>query len=175
MNKLFHRLLNKAMTGIVGSGVSISDQGQLCLPDGLCPDRVHRFVELCLNERFESPRDAMHALFVRLGVSPRAVGLLDEIIDAQGDLELATAARHGGVLMRALPDFAEIPRRFRDFLVIDLGLASEGCEHLDQAVASAREATAARVGCPATWDAILENASVLSDLTQPWRERAAAA
>jgi hypothetical protein len=175
MNKIIHRVINKVMAAFVGSGISISEQGELCLPDGLCPNRVHRFIELCTNERFASPREAMHALFTRLRVSPRAVGLLDEIIDSKGDLEFGAIARHTGGLMRALPEFKQIPLRFRDFLVDDLGLASNTCEHLDEAVASAREAAAARVGCEATWDAILENSAAISALAHPWRERVAAA
>jgi len=163
------------MAAFVGSGISISDQGELCLPDGLCPNRVHRFIEVCTNERFASPREAMHVLFTLLGVSPRAVKLLNEIIDSKGDVEFGAVARHTGALVVAIPEFKQIPQRFRDFLVDDLGLASDRCTTLDQAVASAREAAAERVGCEATWDAILQNSTAISALALPWRERVAAA
>lgn len=174
MNRIIRRVINKVMSAFVGSGVSIGDEGELCLPDGLCPNRVHRFIELCMNERFSGPRDAMHALFTQLGVSPRAVGLLDHIIDSEGDVEFGAAAMHSGALMAALPEFKQIPARFRDFLVLDLRLASDSCESLEQAVESAREAAAANLGCAASWDAILDNGDALVDLTRPWRERAAA-
>ena len=175
MNRIVRRIVNKVMSAFVGSGVSLDSQGGLCLPDGLCPERVHRFIELVMNERFACPRDAMHMLFARLGVGPDAVRLLGEIIDANGDIEFGEAMKHSGALMASLPEFARIPGRFRDFLVEDLGLASAGCKTLEQAVASARETAAVRVGCASNWDAILDNAEALVDLTQPWRERVAAA
>ena len=175
MNRILQRAVNKVMGAFVGSGVTIDEQGQLCLPDGLCPERVHRFIEMCMDESFACPRDAMHALFDRLGVSPRAVGLLGEIIDARGDVEFGEAVKHAGALMAALPEFKQIPTRFRDFLVHDLGLASEHCTSLEEAVASARIAAGERVGCPPTWDAILENREAFTDLMRTWRESAAAA
>lgn len=175
MNRIIQRIVNKIMTAFVGSGVSIDEQGQLCLPDGLCPNRVHRFIELVMNEPFASPRDAMHALFAQLGVSPRVVRLLGEIIDSNGDVEFGAATMHTGALMAALPEFKQIPTLFRDFLVQDLALAASSCSNLEQAVASARETAATRVGCAPTWDAILENDHALGDLTQPWRERDVAA
>lgn len=162
------------MSALVGSGVTIDERGRLCLPDGLCPERVHRFIELCMDEPFACPRDAMHALFEELGVSPRAVGLLGEIIDARGDVELGEALRHTGALMKALPELKTIPSRFRTFLVHDLGLASERCADLEEAVASARMAAAERAGCAPTWDAILESREQLEDVMRAWRERRAA-
>lgn len=175
MNRIFQRMVNKVMEAFVGAGVSIGDRGELCLPDGLCPERVHRFIELCMDERFEGPREAMHALFSRLGMNRRAVELLNEIIDSNGDIEFGAAAVHGPSLMAALPEFKKIPGRFQEFLVRDLGLASERCENLEQAVASAREAAAEHVDCSPTWDAILANANAIRELARPWRERVEAA
>lgn len=174
MNRILQRAVNKVMGAFVGSGVTIDEHGQLCLPDGLCPERVHRFIELCMDEEFACPRDGMHALFERLGVSPRAVGLLGGIIDARGDVELGQAAKQAGALMTALPELKEIPSRFRNFLVYDLGLAAESCADLQEAVVSTRFAAAERIGCPATWDAILDRREQLEKLTRAWRERPAA-
>jgi hypothetical protein len=175
MNRILQRIVNTVMDAFVGSGVRIDEEGRLCLPDGLCPDRVHRFIELVMSERFRSPREAMHALFARLGMSPRAVGLLDEVIDSRGDIEIRRATRHAGALVAALPEFKQIPARFRDFLVDDLALAEDSCETLEQAVVSARESAAAHLDCEPTWDAILDNADALGDLTRAWRDRVAAA
>ena len=174
MNRVVQRAVNKVMGAFVGSGVTIDEHGQLCLPDGLCPERVHRFIELCMDEEFACPRDAMHALFARLGVSPRAVRLLGEIVDTRGDVEFGEAVKHAGALMAALPEFREIPSRFRSFLVHDLGLASESCADLEEAVVSARIAAAEHVGCRPTWDEILKNREQLEDLMRAWRERPAA-
>lgn len=174
MNRILQRALNKVMGAFVGSGVSLDEHGQLCLPDGLCPERVHRFIELCMDEDFACPRDAMHALFERLGVSPRAVGLLRDIIDTRGDVDFGEATRRAGALLTALPEFKAIPSRFRSFLVDDLELASAECRDLEEAVASARVAAAERAGCDPTWDAILSHREQLEDLTRAWRERPAA-
>ena len=175
MNRIFQRVINKVMGAFVGSGVSLGDRGELCLPDGLCPRRVHRFIELTMDERFEGPRDAMHALFTQLGMNPRAIALLDKILGPDGDVELGAAAMHTGALMAALPEFTKIPSRFRDFLVDDLQLASVSCDSLEQAVASARITAAERIDCVPTWDAILDNKTALIDLTRPWRESVATA
>lgn len=174
MNRILQRAVNKVMGAFVDSGVTIDERGQLCLPDGLCPNRVHRFIELCMDERFACPRDAMHALFSRQGVSPRVVGLLGEIIDARGDVELGEAVKHAGALMAALPEFKQIPSRFRDFLVDDLALASPDCTSLEEAVTSARIAAAKKVGCDPTWDAILDNGHAFEDIARGWREGVAA-
>lgn len=175
MNRILQRVANKVLQAFVGAGVSIGERGDLCLPDGLCPERVHRFIEVCMDERYEGPREAIHALFSRLGISPRAVGLLNEIIDSNGDVDFGAATLHTGALMGALPEFKQIPPRFQHFLVHDLGLASERCDTLEQAVASARIAAAERVDCKPNWDAILDNAAELCDLARPWRERVVAA
>jgi hypothetical protein len=175
MNRILQRVVNKVLQAFVGAGVSLGEQGELCLPDGLCPERVHRFIEVCMDERYAGPREAIHSLFSRLGISPRAVALLNEIIDSNGDVDFGAAALHTGALMGALSEFKQIPPRFQHFLVHDLGIASESCETLEQAVASARIAAARRVDCRPTWDAILDNAADLCDLARPWRERVAAA
>ncbi len=39
MNRILQQAVNKVMGAFVGSGVSIDEHGQLCLPDGLCPNR----------------------------------------------------------------------------------------------------------------------------------------
>ena len=175
MHHLIRQLVNKVMHGFAGSGVSIDDHGQLCLPDGLCPARVHRFIEQMTDERFESPRDAMHALFARLGMNPHAIHLLDQILDANGGVDFSTATRHAPALLAALPEFKRIPRRFRDFLVEDLALASASCVDLEEAVASARQVAAERIGCAPVWDVILADSAGVSALGRPWRETMAAA
>ncbi len=175
MNRLLRRVTNNFMHAFAGSGVELDEQGRLCLPDGLCSDRMHRFIELCMDERFASPRDALHALFRRVGVDAKAVGLLDRIIDEQGTVELGEAVRHAGALLRAVPALERIPERFRLFLVDDLDLASGHCPSLEAAVESTRLNAAERLGCEPTWDAILGHADALIDWTRPWRERSAAA
>ena len=175
MNRFLQRAVDKLMATFVGSGVSLDERGRLLLPDGLCPDRVHRFIELVMDERFACQREALHTLFLCVGVNPATVHLLDEIIDADGTVAFASATRRTPALMAALPDFARIPARFRDFLVHDLELAAESCETLEHAVASAREAAAERLGCVADWDVILDRPAALTDLTRSWRERDRAA
>lgn len=167
--------MNVSMNAFVGSGVTIDDRGRLCLPDGLNPPRVHRFIELCMQESHAHPRAAMHALFGRIGVPTRAVKLLNEILDERGDIELGAVARRSTHLMASLHEFQQIPVRFRDFLVEDLALADAVCENLEEAVASARQAAAERMGCRPTWDAILEDVNGVGELARPWRERVAAA
>lgn len=174
MNRLFQRALNTVMSAFVGSGVTIDESGRLCLPDGLTPERVHRFIEICMDEAFPCPRDAIHALFLRLGVSPRAVALLSEIIDARGDVDFSEAIKKSRSLMAAVPEFKQIPARFHHFLVHDLALASKRSQDLEEAVASARVAAAKRIGCSPTWEAVLENHAQLDDVLRAWRERPAA-
>jgi len=175
MNRLVLQLVNKVMHGFAGSGVSIDDHGQLCLPDGLCPVRVHRFIELVMDEHFEYPRGAMHGLFSRLGMNPDAIRLLDQVLDANGGVDFTAGMRIGRSLLAAVPEFKQIPHHFRNFLVDDLCLASASCVDLEEAVASAREAAAERMGCAADWDAILANSAGVSELGRPWRETMAAA
>jgi hypothetical protein len=175
MNRLIRNIANKVMGAFVGAGVGIDDHGGLSLPDGLNADRVHRFIEICMDREYRSPREAMHSLFAEIGVSRKAVGLLDRIIDERGDVDFAHATRNGPALLAAIPEFQRIPGLFRDFLVHDLGLAPESCETLAEAVLATRVEAAGRLGCAPTWDAILEQGRVLGDLARPWRERIAAA
>jgi len=175
MRSIARRVLNVLMNAFVGTGITLDDQGRLCLPDGLTPARVHRFIEHCTQQRYAHPRAAIHALFRDVGVAPGAVGLLDEIIHEGGDVDLAAVARHGPRLLAALPEFLEIPERFRDFLVGDLAIADIGSATLEQTVASARRRAAERLGCRADWDALLERGDGIADLAEPWRARLAAA
>lgn len=175
MNRLMRGIANRIMGAFVGAGVGLDDDGRLRLPDGLCAERVHRFIEVCLDERFGCPREAMHALFARIGVPMHAVSLLDQVIDDGGDVDFGRATRHGPALLAVLPDLHRIPDRFRDFLVHDLGLATADCATLAEAVTATRLAAARRVDCEPTWDAILARGPMLSEIARPWRERVAAA
>ncbi len=175
MNIVVRKVVNKVMGAFVGAGIGLDDDGRLELPDGLDAVRVHRFIEICTGDRFDSPREAMHALFVQIGVPVKAVGLLNRIIDDDGDVDFTHATRHGPALLAVLHDLQQIPVKFRDFLVDDLALASPECATLAEAVASTRVAAAEQVGCDSTWEAILGHPEVLSDLSRPWRERMAAA
>ncbi len=175
MNVVVRKVVNKVMGAFVGAGIGLDDDGRLELPDGLDSVRVHRFIEICTGQRFSTPREAMHALFVMIGVPMKAVGLLDRVIDDGGDVDFKHATRHGPALLKELPELQQIPARFRDFLVEDLGLASADCGTLAEAVVSTRIAAAKRVGCDATWEAIMAHPAVLSDLSRSWRERVVAA
>lgn len=163
------------MGAFVGAGIGLDDDGRLHLPDGLSADRVHRFIEICTGRRFSSPREAMHALFAQIGVSMKAVDLLDRIIDDSGDVDLASATRNGSAILGALPELHRIPGRFRDFLVDDLGLASPDCSTLLDAVAATRVSAAKHVGCEPDWDEILEHPDDLGALAGRWRARVAGA
>jgi len=165
--------MNRVMGAFVGAGVGLDDDGRLHLPDGLSADRVHRFIEVCTAESYDSPRAAMHSLFTQIGVSVKAVSLLDRIIDESGDVDFARASRSGPALLAQLPEFHRIPALFRDFLVDDLALAPASCENLAEAVAATRIAAAKHVGCDPTWDAILDHADALGELARPWREHTA--
>jgi len=175
MRWIARRVLNAVMTSFVDTGVTIDEAGRLCLPDGLTPDRVHRFIEHCTRERYPHPRAALHALFRRVGVPPRAVGLLDEIVHDQGDLDLGAIARHGPRLTAALPQLLEIPERFRAFLVEDLALADPASPSLEAAVASARRRAADRLDCAPEWDALLARGDGIAEIARPWRVGLAAA
>lgn len=175
MNRLVRNIANKVMSAFVGAGVGLDERGGLTLPDGLDPERVHRFIEVCMDRPYPSPRAAMHSLFSEIGVPRKAVALLDRIIDERGDVDFALATRHGAALLASIPDFQCIPLLFRDFLVHDLALASSDCATLAEAVASTRAEAARRLGCEPSWDAILGEGRVLGDLARPWRERIAAA
>jgi hypothetical protein len=175
MRWIARRVTNVLMNGFVDTGVSLDDEGRLCLPDGLTPARVHRFIEHCTQQRYANPREAMHSLFLEVGVAAHAVGLLNEIIHEAGDLDLGAVARHGAPLMAALPQFLEIPERFRDFLVDDLAIADPACTTLEKTVASARLHAARRLGCRAEWDVLLAHGEGLAAIAGPWRALRAAA
>lgn len=169
--KLLNRLMGKVMGTFVAQGVSIDDDGRLCLPDGLTPDRVQRFIELCVGTEFACPRDAMHHLFGRVGVSPRVLEILNRIVHEHGDVDMSAIAHHWREAARAVPSFHEIPTRFRDFLVHDLELADPASRNLEDAVSSTRRNAATRLGCRPDWDQILELSEGVSDLTADWRRR----
>jgi hypothetical protein len=164
-------MVGRFMGALVAQGVSIDGDGRLCLPDGLTPKRVQRFIELCTGERYDCPRAAMHHLFGLVGVGPKALAILNEIVHEGGDVDLAAAAHHWKGVAAALPALHQIPARFRDFLVKDLGLAKTRSASLEAAVVSTRHEVAARVGCKADWDAILARSSEVSALAAPWRRR----
>ncbi|MDJ0785198.1 MAG: hypothetical protein QNK05_00230 [Myxococcota bacterium] len=167
--RLLNRLMGRAMGTFVAQGVSIDDDGRLCLPDGLTPDRVQRFIELCVGAEFACPRDAMHDLFARVGVSPRVLAILNQIIHDDGDVDLSAIAHHWREAAGALPAFHEIPTRFRDFLVRDLAIADPESRTLLQAVTSTRRNAAKKLGCRADWDQILDLPEGVSALAAPWR------
>ncbi|MDH4017243.1 MAG: hypothetical protein OEV20_07890 [Actinomycetota bacterium] len=171
MNRIVRRVVNRVMGAFVGAGVGLDDDGRLHLPDGLTADRVHRFIEVCTDRRYDSPREAMHTLFAQIGVSMHAVSLLDRVIDESGDVDFGRASRSGPALLAALPEFHQIPELFRRFLIDDLALAPAECETLAEAVAATRMAAAKRVGCDPSWDAILDHADALGELARPWREQ----
>jgi hypothetical protein len=170
VNKLLNRIMNKAMTTFVVSGVSIDDEGRLCLPDGLSPDRVQRFIGICAGRDYDSPKAAMHALFALSGVNASLIALLNRIIHDNGDVDLAACAHHWRPLAAALPGFKEIPNHFRDFLIHDLALAKPSSSTLQQAVESARKMAATQLHCKADWDEILDRPDGVAELARPWRE-----
>jgi hypothetical protein len=86
-------------------------------------------------------------------------------------VDLAAVARHGPALAAALPRLRRVPERFQSFLVDELRIADPACDTLEKAAASTRERAAARLGCPADWDAILARPADVAEITRPWRER----
>jgi len=175
MRWIARRVMNVAMGAFVGTGISVDDDGRLCLPDGLDPDRVQRFIQMCTLETYPHPRAAMHDLFGKVGVRKRIVDLLNEIIHEHGDVDLSAAARHGARLTAALPQFQEIPERFRTFLIEDLAIAEPGSADLTAAVVSARLRAAEQLGCAAEWDAILAHPEQIAAFAAPWRAALASA
>ncbi len=174
MNRIVNKIASRALGVFVAHGVHIDAEGRLCFPDGLTPERVKRFIELCVDARYDSPRAAMHDLFLRVGVSAKAVGVLERILAESGDVDLGAVARHWRAVLAALPALHQIPTRFREFLVADLEIASPESGNLESAVVSARETATARLGCEATWDAILEHPDGVAALAAPWRARQSA-
>jgi hypothetical protein len=173
MRWIARRVMNVMMEAFVGSGLGIDEAGRLCLPDGLSPTRVWRFVDLLTAERHASPREAMHTLLRRVGVEPRTLALLEKILHEDGDVDLTAVARHAPSLSAALPRLQAVPGHLREFLVHDLALADPASDSFEKAAASTRLAAASRLGCTADWDAILEHPEGVSELARPWRERLA--
>jgi len=116
------RLVSKALEQFAGSGVGIDDDGRLCLPDGLDAPRTHRFIELVMARDYESPKAAMHDLFGRVGVAPRAIEALEELLGDEGHLDWSTIGQSPLKIGSTLPRFLEIPARFRSFLIEGLEL-----------------------------------------------------
>ena len=173
MNRFMQRLVSKTVEQFAGSGVGVDDAGRLCLPDGLNADRVHRFIELVSAQSFDSPKEALHDLFARVGVAPAAVHALNEMLGDEGHLDFRALGNNPLRLSAAVPRLLEIPSLFRRFLVHDLGLGDPRGATLEQAVVSTRRSAAARLGCEADWDEILARPVEVSRLARPWRERAA--
>ncbi|MCP4038611.1 MAG: hypothetical protein GY944_08720 [bacterium] len=157
------------MKQFVGSGVAIDRDGRLCLPDGLDPDRVHRFIELCMADSFDSPKSAMHSLFGHVGVAPEAIAALNDVLGDAGDLDWSAIGRSPMKLSLAVPRLLDIPHRFRAFLVEGLALADPASTNLEQAVVSTRVTVASSVGCRAHWDTILQHTDAVSELASDWR------
>jgi hypothetical protein len=162
-------MIGKAMDQFAGSGVSIDRDGRLCLPDDLDADRVHRFIEMCLDRPFESPKAALRELFQKVGISAGAISALEEILGEQGHLDWAAIGRSPLKLSTHLPQFLEIPARFRSFLIHDLALAEPGGATLQEAVVATRLGAAARIGCKPSWDAILARPREVGELARRWR------
>jgi hypothetical protein len=171
MNEIVRRLVSKVVEKFAGSGVEIDQSGRLCLPDGLDTSRMHRFIELCLDETLDSPKAALNELFERVGIAPAALVALDQIVGERGQLDFQAIARNPLKVSIAVPHFLEIPVRFRCFLIEDLGLADPGCETLEDAVISTRHRAAEKIGCEPSWEEILARPAEVEALTRPWRER----
>ena len=171
MNEAVRRLVSKVVEKFAGSGVSVDQTGRLCLPDGLDTDRMHRFIELCLDESLPNPKAALNALFERVGIARVALAALDQIVGEQGDIDFQAIAHSPLKLSLAVPRLLEIPPRFRSFLMDDLALADPSCVTLEDAVVSTRERAAAKIGCEASWDEILTHPAEIHDIARPWRER----
>lgn len=172
MRALTRRLISKAIEQVAGSGVGVDANGRLLYPDGLNPARVHRFIELVMDQRFACPKAALEALFRRVGVPDRAVEALIDVVTDDGGLQLAVIGRHPIHLAAALPSLRQIPESFRRFLIDGLGFANESDSTLEAAAIATRKGAAAAVGCEASWDAILEQGETVGELARGWRERA---
>ena len=70
----------------------------------------------------------------------------------------------------AVPRLLEIPGQIQSFLVDGLGLADPGCASLQEAVVSTRRRAAERIGCDASWDAILDRTAEVAEISRAWRE-----
>ena len=171
MNEVVRRLVSRVVERFAGSGVEVDADGRLCLPDGLDTKRMHRFIELCLDEELEDPKTALNVLFARVGIARSALRALDQAVGPFGELDFQAIARHSVSLGLAVPRLLEIPARFRTFLIDDLALADPGCTTLEEAVVSTRHAAAEKIGCPPAWDAILDHPVEVAALARDWRER----
>jgi hypothetical protein len=171
MNEVVRRLVSKVVEKFAGSGVEVDASGRLCLPDGLDTSRMHRFIELCLDEKQDSPKAALNTLFARVGIAPAALTALDQIIGDEGVLDFHAIALSPIRLSRAVPHFLEIPVRFRSFLIEDLGLADPTCVTLEDAVVSTRHQAAKKIGCAPSWEEILARPKEVEALTRSWRDR----
>jgi hypothetical protein len=173
MNEVVRRLVSKVVEKFAGSGVEIDSSGRLCLPDGLDTERMHRFIELCLDETLDHPKAALNALFERVGIARVALGALDQIVGEQGEINFQAVAANPLKLSMAVPRLLDIPIRFRRFLIDDLELADPDCVTLEEAVISTRKRAAAKIGCSASWDEILAHPTEIDAIARPWRERSA--
>jgi hypothetical protein len=170
MNEVVRRLVTRVVEKFAGSGVEVDAAGRLCLPDGLDTKRMHRFIELCLDQTLDDPKTALIALFRRVGIARPALRALDQVVGPHGDLDFQAIARHSVSLGLAVRHLLEIPVRFRCFLIEDLALADPGCATLEEAVVSTRRAAAEKIGCRPAWDEILDHPAEVSALARAWRD-----
>lgn len=170
MNEVVRRLVSRVVEKFAGSGVEVDATGRLCLPDGLDTKRMHRFIELCLDEELEDPKTALAALFERVGIARPALRALDQVVGPHGELDFQAIARHSVSLSLAVPRLLEIPPRFQRFLIEDLELADPDSASLEEAVVSTRHAAAGRIGCRPSWDEILDRPDEVAALARAWRE-----
>lgn len=169
MSGLVQRIVSKAFEQIAGSGVGLDDEGRLCLPDGLDPNRAHRFIELVMDRRYGTPKAALHDLFQNVGVAPPAIEALSKLLGDEGHLDWTQIARHPMEFGSATPHFLEIPACIHRFLVDGLGLADASNETLEEAVIATRLRSAERIGCEATWDAILAHPREVHEISRDYR------
>jgi hypothetical protein len=174
MSGIVRRLVSKAIEQVAGSGVGIDESGRLYFPDGLDPERVHRFIELVTAKRFATPKSALVELFERVGVPASAIEALEEVLSDEGQLLWAEIGRHPLHLGGSLPAVREIPIHFRRFLVEGLGLADENDDTLEEAAVSTRLRAAEAFGCDPTWDEILARPDEVGELAKRWRESSGA-
>jgi hypothetical protein len=171
MSRITSRLISRAIEQIAGSGVGIDESGRLYFPDGLDSVRVHRFIELVMEQQYRSPKAAMKALFARVGVPAPAIEALDKVLNEDASLAISAIGRHPLELSAALPSVREIPVHFRRFLVEGLGLAHASDATLEQAAVSTRKQAAREIGCETNWDAILDRGDEVGALAQRWRDQ----
>jgi len=170
MNPILRRLVSRSMEQLAGHGVGLDRDDRLCFPDGLDPDRAHRFIDLVMAEVHDSPRVALHHLFRRVGVPEGAVVALDDILTDEGRIDFRAIARHPVELASVVPILRHVPEAFRRFLIEGLGFADEDDGTLEQAVVSTRIRAAEAIGCAADWDAILREEDAVRALSRAWRE-----